>query len=36
MVDMSAGTLLDAYHFDALSTEYLGTEMYKIIRDNIL
>lgn len=36
LVDMRNGTLLDAYHFDAVSTEYLGTEMYKIIRDEIL
>jgi hypothetical protein len=36
LVDMSAGTLLDAYHFDATSSEYLGTKMYEILRDNIL
>lgn len=36
VINMSTGTLLDAYHFDAVSTEYLGTEMYKIIRDSVL
>lgn len=35
-VDMSAGTLLDSYHFDAASTEYLGTQMYQILRDKVL
>ncbi|NDW17762.1 hypothetical protein D0T53_02385 [Dysgonomonas sp. 216] len=36
MVDMSNGTLLDAYHFDAASSEYLGTKMYEILRDSVL
>ncbi len=36
MVDMSEATLLDPYHFDAESAEYLGTKMYGILRDYIL
>jgi len=36
LVDMSAATLLDAFHFDATWSEYLGNEMYKIIRDSVL
>ena len=32
IVDMSSGTLLDAYHFDATSTTYLGTEMFNIFK----
>ena len=33
LVDMSAGTLLDAYHFDATSTNNLGTAMFNILKD---
>ena len=31
IVDMSSGTLLDAYHFDASSSEHLGNQMYSIM-----
>jgi len=31
IVNMSGGTLLDAYHFDADSSIYLGNEMYNIV-----
>lgn len=33
VVDMGAGTLLDAYHFDATSSEFLGTSVFNIIKD---
>ena len=33
LVDMSAGTLLDAYHFDATSTNNLGTAMFNILKN---
>jgi hypothetical protein len=36
MIDMSNAALLDAYHFDATSSEYLGTKMYEVLRDEIL
>lgn len=33
VVDMGAAALLDAYHFNATSSESLGTSMYNIIKD---
>lgn len=33
LVDMSAGTLLDSYHFDAATSENLGTSVFNIIKD---
>lgn len=33
VVNMSEGTLLDPYHFDAVSSEALGTAVYNIIKD---
>lgn len=32
-IDMSAGTLLDSWHFDGQSSEYLGNKMFDIIKD---
>jgi len=32
-VNMSAGTLLDAYHFDATSATYFGDQVYNIIKN---
>lgn len=33
LVDMKDGTLLDAYHFDGVSSEFLGNKMFEIIKD---
>jgi len=33
MVDMRSGTLLDLYHFDGVSSESLGNQMFNIIKD---